>query len=401
MITRSGNTGVTASVSFATADGSAFAGSDYSTTSGAASFAIGQSQISVAVPIQANARNEPQESFAFNLSGPIAGGGAVASVTGGSATGTISADPPLPTLAINSVTVSDRAEGVATLVVTRGGDLSAASRVQFSTAPGSAEAGSDFSARSVTIDFAINQAEARIEVPILANSTPLRLNNREGEESFTVTLSNPTDATITTGTGTVTISADPVIGPALFSVGDAAVREGRIAEIVVTRGGDLTAEVKVGYRTADGSAVAGQDYASQSGVLTFAPNETRKVITIQTARDRVVEGAEFFNVILASPDGGIINGDVGRVAIAPDPSLPTLVINDVGVSDTTPGTATLTVTMSEASEDTVTVAFATETGSADSGDFSGASGTLTFQPGETSKTIGIGIAANLSTEAAE
>ena len=70
--------------------------------------------------------------------------------------------------------------------------------------------------------------------------------------------------------------------------------------------------------------------------------------------------------------------------------LPSLTIGDVTVTEGHAGTqsATFTVTLSAASDQPVTVAYATADGTATAGsDYQAASGTLTFAPGETSKTI--------------
>jgi hypothetical protein len=59
------------------------------------------------------------------------------------------------------------------------------------------------------------------------------------------------------------------------------------------------------------------------------------------------------------------------------------------------GTAVLTATLSQATSATVTVNYATSNGTAVAGtDYTAASGTVSFQPGETSQTISIGIIDN-------
>jgi hypothetical protein len=75
---------------------------------------------------------------------------------------------------------------------------------------------------------------------------------------------------------------------------------------------------------------------------------------------------------------------------SPPPPPPSLRINDATVTEGNTGTfaATFTVTLSAASTQPVTVAYATGNGTATAGsDYQAASGTLTFAPGETSKTV--------------
>lgn len=59
--------------------------------------------------------------------------------------------------------------------------------------------------------------------------------------------------------------------------------------------------VKVNYATANGSALAGGDYQSTSGTLTFTPGQLTKTITVQIVGDLINEPTETFNVNLSSP----------------------------------------------------------------------------------------------------
>jgi hypothetical protein len=73
---------------------------------------------------------------------------------------------------------------------------------------------------------------------------------------------------------------------------------------------------------------------------------------------------------------------------------PSLSINDVSVPEGNSGTtsATFTVTLNPASDTTVTVNYATANGTAVApGDYTATSGTLTFLPGETTKTIPVSV----------
>ena len=95
----------------------------------------------------------------------------------------------------------------------------------------------------------------------------------EDAETFTVTLSTPSNATILDGTGTGTITDNDGVQPSLptLSIGDAPVGEGAgNAVFTVTLSEASTDEVTVAYATADGTAEAGTDYTSTSGTLTFS-----------------------------------------------------------------------------------------------------------------------------------
>lgn len=77
-----------------------------------------------------------------------------------------------------------------------------------------------------------------------------------------------------------------------------------VLTVVRAIGSDGT--VTVNFTTADGSAVAGQDYTATSGTLTFAGGETTKTITVPITNDTAFETVESFTVVLSTPTGGAV-----------------------------------------------------------------------------------------------
>ena len=159
------------------------------------------------------------------------------------------------------------------------------------------------------------------------------------------------------------------------------------------------APVTVDFSTVDGSAVAGSDYVSQSGTLTFNPGETVKTVTVTVLNDAVFEDPEAFTVQInnanyaeGSPDEIALtitdNSGVGN--IVDDDSL-TVHIDDGMPNPQTEGegaTITFDVHLTTSADAPVTVDFSTVDGSAVAGtDYVAQSGTLTFNPGETVKTV--------------
>ena len=67
----------------------------------------------------------------------------------------------------------------------------------------------------------------------------------------------------------------------------------------------------MGYTTANGTALSGSDYAASTGVLTFAPGETQKTITVVVNYDSATEGSETFNVLLSNPTGATLTDATG------------------------------------------------------------------------------------------
>ena len=85
-----------------------------------------------------------------------------------------------------------------------------------------------------------------------------------------------------------------VPGPAALSVADATVQEGpgAVLEFVVSLDRERHAPVTVDYATADGTAVAGEDYTAASGALAFAAGETEKTVSVPVLDDSHDEGSE-------------------------------------------------------------------------------------------------------------
>jgi hypothetical protein len=195
----------------------------------------------------------------------------------------------------------------------------------------------------------------------------------------------------------------------LVSIGDATVTEGDSGstEVTATISLDAAADeaITVAWVTGPGSALAGADFVAASGTLTFAPGETSKTITVEVLGDLLVEGDETFTLQLGEVTGpATVDDGLGVVTILDDdtpPPLPSVSIGDATVAEGDTGTTavTLTVTLSEASASEVTVAWATSDGSAAAGsDYTAASGTLTFAPGETSKTITVFVSGDTAVE---
>ena len=62
----------------------------------------------------------------------------------------------------------------------------------------------------------------------------------------------------------------------------------------------------VRYATADGTAVAGEDYEAASGTLTFAPGETERTVRVRVLDDAVEDSGETFRLVLSAPAGATL-----------------------------------------------------------------------------------------------
>jgi probable HAF family extracellular repeat protein len=215
------------------------------------------------------------------------------------------------------------------------------------------------------------------------------INSLGQERAFLLTPVSPATATIGVGDA-------PTVGE-----GNAGTRT---ATFTVTLSASSTQTITVAYAAGNDTATAGSDYQAASGTLTFAPGETSKTITVLVNGDRLAEPNETFFVNLSSATNATIADGQGVGTIMDDE--PHITITDVTKSEGKKGKTTLftfTVTLSAAYDQTVTMSFLTATGTATTSDsdYIAKTGTLTFAPGETTKTITIEVKGDSKKEANE
>jgi Ca2+-binding RTX toxin-like protein len=154
----------------------------------------------ISVPVSGDTTFEPDETFSLTLTNPSNG----TTITTATATGTIQNDNDSPTLAINDITVIEGKDASAFLTVSLSNPISQTVSVNYTTTAINATAGSDYTTTSGTLTLAPNSTFVTISIPILND------NINESSEAFTVNLSNPVNAKLSTNTndniGEVTIS---------------------------------------------------------------------------------------------------------------------------------------------------------------------------------------------------
>jgi endo-1,4-beta-D-glucanase Y len=308
----------------------------------------------------------------------------------------------LPSISIANASKSEGNTGTSSLgfTVTLSKSTSTPVTVAYATSNGTASAGQDYTTASGTITFAAGQTSQTVNVGIIGDTAV------ESDETFTMTLSAPSGATISRATATGTIRNDDVALPTL-SIADASKSEGNSGTsslgFTVTLSKASTTAVTVNYATSNGSATAGSDYVANSGTVTFAAGQTSKTINVTLRGDATVESDETFAVTLLAPSGATISRATATGTIRNDDAaaLPTISIADANKSEGNSGTSNLAflVTLSKASTTSVTVNYATADGSATAGaDYAATSGTVTFAAGETSKTVNVAVSGDAAVE---
>ncbi len=186
-------------VSYATANGTAFANKNYKSTKGTLTFGPGKPLVqTIKVPVLDDRKYGGNVSFVVNLAlktGSIP-------IAQGSATGTILDGDPMPKLSIGNVTVHQGPSGTskATFTVTLKGATTEVTTVDYATADGTATvANHDYQAAAGILSFSPGVTKETITVLVNADPT------YEPPETFQVRLSNPTGATLSSAAGTATI----------------------------------------------------------------------------------------------------------------------------------------------------------------------------------------------------
>ena len=352
----------TVTVSYATADGTALASEDYTAVAATTlEFTSGQTAKTISVATTVDGLDEEDgETFTVRLSDP---GNATLKAGGETATGTIDDNDGAPEVSITGAPVV--VEGTAAAFVV---ELSTESRktvtVSYATADGTALASEDYTAVLATeLEFTSGQTAQTISVATTVDG----LDEADGE-TFTVRLSDPDNATLKAGGETATGTIDDNDGaPEVSITGAPVVVEGTAAAFVVELSTESRKTVTVSYATADGTALASEDYTAVLATeLEFTSGQTAQTISVATTVDGLDEAdGETFTVRLSDPDNATLKagGETATGTIDDNDGAPEVSIT--GAPVVVEGTAAaFVVELSTESRKTVTVSYATADGTA-------------------------------------
>ena len=338
-------------------------------------------------------------------------------------------DDDRPTvLSISDVTVNEGEPAVFEVVLSNQSESETS--VTLTLADGSATGGSDFDNTSVLVTFSDGTSQSvsvaedgSFTVMVPANDTDFSItvvtNNDEileGDETFTLTASTPTQEEPAEGTATISDDGD---GPGqnpdddrpnVASITDATVNEGEAATLVVNLSNPSTTNTVVTMQLAGDTATSGVDFSDTTVTITFSDNTSEVVllnpdgtfevnvpentttfsVTVDTFDDDILEGAETFTLTgttstqsTPAQGTGTIVDDGSGAGPDPDDDRPVVAsISNATVNEGDP--ATLDVTLSNPSTTDTVVSMTLADGTADGGvDYTDTSVTITYADNST------------------
>ena len=381
-------------------------GSDFTAASGTLSFAPGETRKTVRVSTTSDSAYEFNETFYLRLTNPTNARLSV-SRTYRRATGTIVDDDPPPTVSISdgSATEGDEVEFKVSLSAPTGRPVSVDVKPEVGPSD-TATLLDDFDDRSGQLGFLGGTEQEPPSFTVRVTTVDDDIG--EEDETFSVRLSNPRGLILGDATATGTIIDDdgtpsprgklPTVGFMTDPHGD----EGNWIRFWVRLSKPSDRQVSVQYRTSSGTAQSGTDFTSEAGLLVFQPGETFQDVYVGTTRlGGSDEGNETFTMTLSNPTNATLSdatatGTITELDTDVDGSPFVAVKASTDAVEGNP--VTFTVRLSAPSEQTVTVQYQAQgihclgddCGSATSGvDYAATSGTLTFAPRETEKTVSV------------
>ena len=388
------------SMNYATQNGSAVGGSDFTATSGSLNFAPGETAKTVKVTLVNDIVTEASEAFNLVLS-------AVTNATTLDPNGTaIIAENDAPKVLVSNISVEDIVVGesqvYADFLVRLDAPNTGTVTVNYATDANTAAANVDYSHLVGSLTFAAGEMVKTVRVTLADDAAV------EKVENFRLVLSAPSaNAKISDNSAIASIiDNDAPAGVPVVSINDFVVDEAsKEATFVITLNKPSTSVVSMNYATQNGSAVGGSDFTATSGSLNFAPGETAKTVKVTLVNDIVTEASEAFNLVLSAVTNATTLDPNGTAIIAENDA-PKVLVSNISVEDIVVGEsqvyADFLVRLDAPNTGTVTVNYATDANTAAANvDYSHLVGSLTFAAGEMVKTVRVTLADDAAVEKVE
>lgn len=300
-------------------------------------------------------------------------------------------------------------DGVAQIKLNRTRNLQQEVSVGYVTANGTATSPSDYTSSSGRVTFAAGATQATIEIPITND------NVQESTEIFTVLLKQPSRRAVAVNPKvTVTIADNDGSQPRIeYGLANFRISEGLgTAQIAIIRSGPTTTESKVTWATANGSALAGEDYTAAGDQVTFVVGDVVEYRNVTILDDNTPEDAEqSLSLSLSGITTDAVYGAqaASTLTILDDDSAPALQFSSDSTSETVAengDAVNLSVVRSGSLSGAATVEFVTEALTAASGvDFEASPAApdneLAFGPGEYEQIVSIPVLDDTTDESDE
>ncbi len=292
------------SVDYHTEDQTATAGQDYTAVSGTLTFPPNVPAKTFTIPIINDTIVEGNETFALHLTNPQGGVAlgfntdAVVTIVDNDFGGAIS-------FGTNTYTVSEAGTN-ALITLVRSNGIASGVSVDLVVSDGTATAGVDYANISQTLNFNAGETNKKVLLPVFNNTIV------DGTRTVLLSLQYPAGGASlgVRPNATLNITDNDLGGVINFSRPTYSQFEsGTNFYVSVTRSGGKASGVSVDYFTQDGAALDGVRYHATSGTLTFAANETNKVIAVGIINDLIPNGNQSFTLNLTNATGGATLGN--------------------------------------------------------------------------------------------
>ena len=307
-VVRLGSTNGTSSVNFlTTTNGTAVSNVDFYAVNTNITFNPGDTDVQIQIPIlNDNIPGEGNKTVIFALTNVV---------------NTLLYSPSNETLTIKDTVnapgqlffsatnyVVNEADGIAVITVLRtngfSGNLSAIVTTVAGTGPGAAVPGLSYITTSNQVTIPDSITSGTFTVPLVQNNQLL------GTVYFSVVMSlapnQPAGAAVIAPTNAVVNIMDKNSGFLFAAATNTVSESASYAAVNVLRVGPTNSVTQVSYATADGTAVNGVNYQSQSGTLVFTNGETLRSIHVPLIYDPQVTGNLLFTIALSNPTPGTL-----------------------------------------------------------------------------------------------
>ena len=312
-----------------------------------------------------------------------------------------------PAISVSDASVQEAQGALLNFTVTLSRISTRTVTVAYATSDGSATAGSDYTAASGTLTFNAGDTSKTIQVAVITDS------DDEGQETLTLTLSNPVSATLAdaTGSGTIENGDSPSVTEEDPPTEDPVPLTASFANVPADHNGsnftfqlNFSENVEAGYaRIRDHAFTVTGATIDSASRITQGSNQGWNVEVNPTGNEAItITLPETTN---CSDDEAICTDDERMLSHSTEERVegpPAISVSDATMQEAEGATLEFSVTLSHASSRTVTVSYATQDGTATAGlDYTATSATLTFNAGDLSQTVEVTVLTDSEDEGQE